>query len=88
VAVSVRRNLRGVELSVSDSGPGIPDAECENIFKRFYRLEQSRTATGNGLGLSIVAAVADLHGAKIRASSNNPGLKIAMHFPIAQDAAA
>lgn len=88
VSVSLRRARQGVELSVSDNGEGVPDIERENIFKRFYRLEQSRTAAGNGLGLSIVAAVAELHGAKIFSSSNNPGLKITMLISDAQDVAA
>lgn len=88
VSVSLRRVRQGVELSVSDNGEGVPDIERENIFKRFYRLEQSRTAAGNGLGLSIVAAVAELHGAKIFSSSNNPGLKITMLISDAQDVAA
>jgi signal transduction histidine kinase len=53
-------------LSVSDDGPGIPSQEFERVFKRFYRLERSRGMPGNGLGLSLVAAVARLHGASIR----------------------
>ncbi len=88
VGVLLKRTRQGIELSVSDNGDGIPDIERENIFKRFYRLEQSRTAAGNGLGLSIVAAVAELHGAKLSSSSNNPGLKITMLFSAAQDIAA
>jgi signal transduction histidine kinase len=88
VGVLLKRTRQGIELSVSDTGDGIPDIERENIFKRFYRLEQSRTAAGNGLGLSIVAAVAELHGAKLSSSSNNPGLKITMLFSAAQDIAA
>jgi signal transduction histidine kinase len=68
-------------ISVADEGPGIPATEFEHVFKRFYRLEQSRRTPGNGLGLSLVAAVARLHGAQITLSDNAPGLKVALHFP-------
>jgi signal transduction histidine kinase len=67
-------------LSVADNGPGIPAEEHANIFKRFYRLERSRTTPGNGLGLSIVAAVARMHGARIEALDNLPGLKLRLWF--------
>jgi light-regulated signal transduction histidine kinase (bacteriophytochrome) len=49
--------------------------------KRFYRLERSRSSPGNGLGLSLVAAVAHLHGAHIELSDNAPGLKVTLRFP-------
>jgi signal transduction histidine kinase len=68
-------------LSVSDDGPGIPSQEFERVFKRFYRLERSRSMPGNGLGLSLVAAVARLHGASIRLIDNSPGLRVELHFP-------
>jgi signal transduction histidine kinase len=68
-------------LSVSDDGPGIPSEEFERVFKRFYRLERSRTMPGNGLGLSLVAAVARLHGASIKLIDNSPGLSVELHFP-------
>ena len=81
VTVSLKRKADEIELAVADNGPGVPETERELIFKRFYRVEQSRAKAGNGLGLSIVAAVAELHGAKISAGCNNPGLIIAMTFP-------
>jgi signal transduction histidine kinase len=59
---------------------GIPADEYEHVFKRFYRLEQSRYTTGNGLGLSLVAAVARLHGARIEMLDNAPGLKFKLWF--------
>lgn len=65
---------------IADSGPGIAEAHREKVFQRFYRLEQSRTTPGNGLGLSIVAAIVDLHGGAIALSDNNPGLKVVIHF--------
>jgi signal transduction histidine kinase len=68
-------------LSVADNGPGIPGDEHPNVFKRFYRLERSRSTPGNGLGLSVVAAVARLHGAHIEMLDNRPGLKLRLRFP-------
>jgi signal transduction histidine kinase len=61
-------------ISVSDSGPGIPVQEVENAMKRFGRLEKSRSKPGTGLGLSLVAAVAKLHGGELRLEDNHPGL--------------
>lgn len=71
----------GAAVSVADDGPGIPAAEYPNVFKRFYRLERSRHTTGNGLGLSLVSAVARLHGAHIEMLDNLPGLKVRLLFP-------
>ncbi|MBV9456680.1 MAG: HAMP domain-containing protein [Bradyrhizobium sp.] len=68
-------------ISITDDGPGIPAAQHEQVFKRFYRLEQSRYTPGNGLGLSLVAAVARLHGARIEMSDNSPGLQFKLWFP-------
>ena len=67
-------------ISIADDGPGIPADEREQVFKRFYRLEHSRYAPGNGLGLSLVAAVARLHGARIEMLDNSPGLKVKVWF--------
>jgi len=81
VTVDVRHSEAGAAIAVSDEGPGIPDDEIRNVFKRFYRLERSRQAPGNGLGLSLVAAVARLHGAQIEMLNNAPGLTIELRFP-------
>jgi signal transduction histidine kinase len=67
-------------VSIADDGPGIPVEEYEHVFKRFYRLEHSRYTPGNGLGLSLVAAVARLHGARIEMLDNSPGLKLKLWF--------
>ena len=67
-------------VRVSDSGPGIPEGEREKVFRRLYRLEKSRTTAGNGLGLSLVAAIADLHGARVILSDNSPGLMAEVRF--------
>jgi signal transduction histidine kinase len=70
----------GPVISIADNGPGIPVNQYANIFKRFYRLEHSRFTPGNGLGLSLVAAVAHLHGARIEVLNNSPGLKLRLWF--------
>ena len=65
---------------VSDDGPGIPKKEHDRVFQRFYRLERSRTTSGNGLGLPLVAAIVNLHGGKIELADNKPGLKVVIVF--------
>jgi len=67
-------------ISVTDDGPGIPADQRDQVFKRFVRLEQSRYTPGNGLGLSLVAAVARLHGARIEMRDNAPGLVFRLCF--------
>jgi signal transduction histidine kinase len=67
-------------ISIADDGRGIPADQHEHVFKRFYRLEHSRYSPGNGLGLSLVAAVARLHGARIEMLDNSPGLTFRLWF--------
>jgi signal transduction histidine kinase len=67
-------------LSVVDDGPGVPDSERERLFDRFHRLEASRSTPGSGLGLSMVAAVAKLHGAEVRLHDAAPGLDVRVTF--------
>jgi signal transduction histidine kinase len=67
-------------VTFTDSGPGIPEQERDKVFQRFYRLEQSRGTPGNGLGLSLVAAVAKLHDIKLKVKDNTPGLRVVMEF--------
>jgi signal transduction histidine kinase len=85
IIVAVTYDARGPVVSVADHGPGIPVDERRNVLKRFYRLEHSRNSPGNGLGLSLVAAVANLHGALIEMADNAPGLRIELHFPSPDD---
>ena len=66
--------------SVADDGPGVPKSDCERIFRRFYRVEGSIRTAGTGLGLSLVAAVAELHGVKFCATDNMPGLRMTLTF--------
>jgi signal transduction histidine kinase len=80
VKVEVRGGLGGAVLSIADRGPGIPADEHKNVMSRFYRLERSRNRPGNGLGLSLVAAVAGLHCAEITMADNGPGLRVELHL--------
>lgn len=82
IEMTLARTAAGLIGSVSDDGPGVPADEHERIFRRFYRLERSRTTPGSGLGLALVAAVADLHHIVLSAGDNAPGLKIVMQFDI------
>lgn len=68
-------------IAVGDNGPGIPESEHDKVFRRLYRLEESRTTRGSGLGLSLVKAIADLHGASIELSDQSPGLVVLVTFP-------
>jgi signal transduction histidine kinase len=81
ITVAARQNGSGAVLSVADDGPGIPADELQHVFKRFYRIERSRRTPGNGLGLSLVAAVARLHGARIEMVDTAPGLEFRLCFP-------
>jgi signal transduction histidine kinase len=81
VTISADSGENGALLKISDDGPGVPVNEGDLIFKRFYRSEKSRGTPGNGLGLSIVAAVARVHGANVKLSSNEPGLTVELQFP-------
>lgn len=68
-------------LTLADSGPGIPVAERERVFRRLYRLERSRTTEGSGLGLSLVGAIVELHHGQIRLEDNDPGLRVVVSLP-------
>jgi len=70
-----------MEISISDTGTGIPKEFREKVFEKFFRMEASRHTRGNGLGLSLVAAIAGIHGAEIRLEDNKPGLKVRFIFP-------
>ncbi len=81
IVVSTEDSGNGAVLSVSDSGPGIPPEFRDKVLERFFRLEASRSSPGSGLGLSLVAAVAKLHGARLHFEDNNPGLRVVLAFP-------
>jgi hypothetical protein len=81
VRVAVEDTPSGVALVVADDGPGIAADDRARVLERFVRLEASRNSPGTGLGLSLVAAVARMHDAKLDLAENNPGLKAALLFP-------
>jgi signal transduction histidine kinase len=82
-----RRSSGEIELSVTDTGPGVPEADRERVTHRFVRLENSRSAPGSGLGLSLVQAVAEVHGGRLdldegpgKVGDKGPGLRAALVF--------
>ncbi len=68
-------------VEVRDSGPGISDAHKDKVTRRFYRVDGARGEKGNGLGLSLVAAVAQQHGARLEFGDGNPGLVARLRLP-------
>jgi signal transduction histidine kinase len=72
----------GALLLVEDDGPGVAEADLSRLTDRFFRAERSRTTPGNGLGLSLVSAVAELHCAKLRLIATKPGLRVSLAFPV------
>lgn len=82
VMVALSRDAGGVTLTVRDDGPGIAAADRARALQRFTRLDASRTTPGHGLGLSLVAAIAAMHGMTVILSDAAPGLSIALHLPV------
>jgi signal transduction histidine kinase len=81
ILIEAGREGDRVLLSVTDHGPGIPEADRKHAVERFVRLEASRTLPGSGLGLSLAAAVATLHGGELRLNDANPGLTATLAIP-------
>jgi signal transduction histidine kinase len=81
IGVRVERRCDRAVLEVADCGPGIPEGNREIVFDRFVRLEPSRSTPGNGLGLSLVRAVARMHEGRVELSDNRPGLVVRLDFP-------
>jgi signal transduction histidine kinase len=82
VAVRLAQHEDGdVTVAVTDNGPGIPEAEMAHVTERFYRGDSSRGVTGFGLGLSVVAAAARLHGGRVEFADNQPGLVATLVLP-------
>jgi len=81
ITVSATETPLSIDLTVADTGPGIPVEERARVLERFVRLEKSRNSPGTGLGLSLVAAVARMHDAKLILGDNSPGLKATLSFP-------
>jgi len=81
ILIEARREGDHVLLSVTDHGPGIPEADRQRAIERFVRLEASRTQPGSGLGLSLASAVATLHGGDLRLADSQPGLRVTLVIP-------
>jgi signal transduction histidine kinase len=81
ILIEARRYGDSVLLSVTDHGPGIPQADRKHAVERFVRLEASRTQPGSGLGLSLASAVATLHGGELRLEDAQPGLTATLAIP-------
>jgi signal transduction histidine kinase len=81
VAVSLEADAHVATVSVADAGPGVPPGDHARILQRFARGEASRTTPGNGLGLSLVAAVTAAHGGTIAVDDNRPGLRVTLRIP-------
>lgn len=81
VSIGATHEADRIVLRIRDSGPGIPEDEHQNVFKRFYRLDKHRSQKGTGLGLSLVAAVCKVHGASIVLTSDR-GLVVTIGIPV------
>jgi signal transduction histidine kinase len=81
IVIGARRKGDSVELTVADRGPGIPPGDRQRVMARFVRLEGSRSRPGSGLGLSLAAAVARMHGGRIALEDNQPGLRVRVILP-------
>ncbi len=84
--VSIRANRAGgvIELVVADRGPGVAAADRTRVLDRFVRLEGARSRPGSGLGLSLAAAVARMHGGTVELEDNEPGLRVRLTLPADQ----
>jgi signal transduction histidine kinase len=78
IEVTGERTPQGISLSVADDGSGVAPEDLRAIFQRFYRAHAARKSPGTGLGLSLVAAIAELHGLECAASDNRPGLRVTL----------
>lgn len=80
VIFTLQQDAAHVSVTVTDTGPGIPADMHDKVMQRFVRLDTSRSLPGNGLGLSLVKAVADQHSATVLLSDNRPGLNVRLSF--------
>ena len=85
VVIAAKRVGGSIILTVADRGPGIAAADRARVLDRFVRLEGSRSRPGSGLGLSLAAAVARMHGGIVELEDNRPGLRVRLTLPAAPD---
>jgi signal transduction histidine kinase len=81
VSVATRREGSEIVIEVADSGPGVEETDRRRVLERFVRLEGARSRPGSGLGLSLAAAVARMHGGTLALNDNAPGLKTTLRLP-------
>ncbi|NBO19399.1 MAG: hypothetical protein EBV03_09275, partial [Proteobacteria bacterium] len=81
VTVACEMTATSTAITIADTGPGIPAEFHDKVFEKFFRMEQSRNTRGNGLGLSLVAAIARIHNASITLRQGQPGLIVCFSFP-------
>ena len=81
--MAVRKDHGTAEVEVADNGPGIPEEQKTKALKRFGRLDTARTTPGSGLGLSLAATLARMHGGDLLLEDNAPGLKVRVRMPAA-----
>lgn len=80
ITIEAKQQPEGPVIRIKDNGPGIPTEDYSQVMERFFRLDNARSTSGNGLGLSLVKAVAELHGASIKLYDNQPGLTVQLEF--------
>ncbi|MER0237704.1 HAMP domain-containing sensor histidine kinase [Fulvimarina sp. MAC8] len=81
VTIAIEETSHAARICVSDNGAGIPEDKRARVLERFYRLDESRTMPGSGLGLSLVQAIAGVHGGRLRLEDAAPGLKVVLELP-------
>ena len=81
ITIGYEAGADATSVTIADHGAGIPEQFHHKVFEKFFRLEQSRNTKGNGLGLSLVAAIARIHNATISLRDNKPGLVVVITFP-------
>jgi len=81
ITIAAETGEHHTDIVIADNGPGIPVKFRDKVFEKFFRLEESRNTRGNGLGLSLVAAIARIHNATITLEDNAPGLRVRLSFP-------
>jgi signal transduction histidine kinase len=82
IAIESQVSPLHISVIVADDGPGISEDERGKVFQRLYRTDKSRTSPGNGLGLSLVKAIAELHGGTASLADNRPGLRVVVNLPL------
>ena len=80
--IKLRKTGSSAYLQVGDDGPGLPTLEDDDVFERFFRLDASRSTAGNGLGLSLVRSIAELHDGQARLVASEPGAIFEVEIPL------